>query len=309
MVDDPPCPDWRDERTPRTVTEPGGPKAKFSVDGYLARPMRIERTIEGVTRRHCLEVQYPRGTKNSDGAAVHVEAHLDDAWLRSIENTLTRLPFRHLSVVRRFVIDNRPKEHGIGPFDRRSRDDGRDGRTIWLHERLFEEPNHWARGNHGAYYSYHTDLDGKIIDNQPADHALFSPVLLHEIGHLIAYSVVNGNPANEAAPRCARVCGDNGGCKGLLAREREKGCISAYCMPFQYETGTENWAEQYRLYYQSKLTRSLVAEHGACFQTLDDPTSGINDNLPPPWERALPDITRFEKTRWASCGEQPCKPY
>ncbi|MCU0657519.1 MAG: hypothetical protein MUF64_20345 [Polyangiaceae bacterium] len=304
LVDSGPCAPHGETRAEELASEPGGPRAKFSYHGYRVWKFRVQRAIEEKTRTHCVEVLFPGGKKNSDDRPVRVAEKIDDGWLRAMENTLQRLPWRQLQVVRRVVIDDRPKEHGIGPFDRRSADDARDGRTLWLHERLFTEPNHWATGNHGRYWSYHTDIDGQTLDNLPAGHDRFSPILLHEIGHLVAYSVVNRNPANEAVPACAKVCGDRGGCKGMLARVREEGCISAYCMPFQFETGTENWAEMFRFYYQSKATRALLAEAGgACVPTLD----GINEGLAPPWERGLPDIPSFHRTLWKSCDERPCK--
>ena len=147
-----------------------------------------------------------------------------------------------------------------------------------------------------------------VIDGKPSDHTLFSPVLLHEIGHLVAYNVVNGRASNETVPACARICGDDGGCKDLTDAEREKGCISAYCMPFKFETGTENWAEQYRFYYQSAKTRGLLVEaESACVETFDDAKKGINEGRVAPWNDGLPDIPTFKKTLWKSCGERPCK--
>lgn len=285
--------------------DPGGPRKIFSYHGYKVWKLRVQREIDDVQRTHCIRVLFPPGKKNNEGKSSRVAERIDDGWLRAIENTLQRLPWRHLQVVQRVVIDNRPKEHGIGPFDRRSPNDARDGHTLWLHERLFTEPNHWATGNHGRYWSYHTDKEGQTLDDLPPDHPRYSPVLLHEIGHLIAYSVVNRNPGNEAVPACAKVCGDRpGGCRGMIAKVREEGCISAYCMPFQFETGTENWAEMYRFFYQSKATRELLARAGgACLATLEQ----INEGLAAPWERGLGDIESFRRSLWASCNEQPCK--
>jgi hypothetical protein len=311
LIDDGPCPSYRESKALARVDEKGAVRKLFSSHGYVARTVRVERVIEGKPRSHCVRVAWPPGRRSTHDKPVRVAARIDDGWLRGIENTLARLPWRHLQAVRRVVIDNHPTEHGIAPFDRRSADDGRDGHTLWLHERLFTERNHWAHGNHGAYWSYHVDIDGKAFDDQPADHALFSPVLLHEIGHLVAYNVVNGSASNEAVPACARVCGDDkGGCKGLSDAERERGCISAYCMPFRFETGTENWAEQYRFYYQSALTRSLLAaSKSACFALLDAPSGGLNDGRAPPWTEGLSDIATFQKTRWKSCGERACKDF
>lgn len=305
LVDSGPCPTHAETRAEEVIEEPDGPRKKFSYHGYKVWKFRVQREIEGKPRTHCVRVAFPPGKKNSDDRPVRVAQRIDDGWLRAMENTLQRLPWRQLQVLLRVVIDDRPKEHGIAPFNRRSADDGRDGRTLWLHERLFTEPNHWASGNHGRYWSYHTDVDGETLDDLAADHRRYSPVMLHELGHLIAYSVVNRNTANEAVPACAKVCGDQkGGCRGMLAEVRERGCISAYCMPFQFETGTENWAEMFRLYYQSKATRALLSDAGgACLGTLDT----INDRLPAPWERGLPDIHKFHKSLWASCNERPCK--
>jgi hypothetical protein len=304
-VDSGPCAPHQETGAEEIAKEPDGPREKFSYHGYKVWKLRVQREIDGAIRTHCASVMFPPGKKNSDDKPVRVAERIDDGWLRAIENTLQRLPWRHLQAVRQVVIDDRPKEHGIGPFDRRSAKDARDGRTLWLHERLFAEPNHWATGNHGRYWSYHSDQEGQTLDNLPANHGRYSPVLLHEIGHLVAYNVVNKNPANEGIPACAKVCGDRpGGCKGMLAKVREEGCISAYCMPFQFETGTENWAEMYRFYYQSRATRTLLEEAGgACLTTL----GGINEGLAAPWERGLGDIEGFRRTLWASCSEQPCK--
>jgi hypothetical protein len=304
--DDGPCRSYRDEKEPHRIEEPGGKRRLFSWHGYVAKTIRIERVIEGAARRHCVVVAWPSGRRGTDGQETHVAERIDDAWLRAIENTLARLPFRHAALVKRVVIDNRPTEHGIAPFDRRAPDDARDGHTVWLHERLFIEPNHWARGNHGAYWSYHLDRDKEAVAEQKLDHDRFSPVLLHEIGHLVGYHLVNPSSAIEETPRCARVCGDEGGCRALPQEERERGCVSPYCMAFKFDAGTENWAEQYRLYFQSKTTRGLLeSEHATCFGVLDG--EALNDGRKPPWEAGLPDIPSFRRSLWKSCGEKPCK--
>jgi hypothetical protein len=304
-VDDGDCVSYRDGSPARVVREPGTPKLLFSWDGYVAKSIRVERTIDDGARRHCVVVAWPKGDKNTDGKDVHVAAHVDDAWLRAIENTLSRVPWRHLSVLRRIVIDDRPTEHGIAPFDRRKRDDARDGHTIWLHERMFEEKNHWARGNFGSYWSYHANEDDVVIGDQKAEHALFSPVLLHELGHLVAYSIVNGQASNETVPKCAHTCGDDGGCKTLSDEEKERSCISPYCTPFRFETGTENWAEQYRFFYQSRVTRKALEDaESPCVETL---AGKINDGRAAPWDDGMPDIEAFHKSLWKSCGEKPCK--
>ena len=309
-TDDGDCPSYRESAETRALHEPRGPRSLFSFQDYVSRVVRVERVISDKTRRHCVTVAWPPGAVNTDQREVHVAARIDDGWLRAIENTLARLPWRHLSVVRRIIIDDRPAEHGIAPFDRRNPDDARDGHTLWLHERLFEEPNHWARGNHGAYWSYHADVDGATLAGKGKDHPHFSPVLLHEVGHLVAYSLVNGRASNETVPACARVCGDSGGCKGMSDEERERGCVSAYCMPFRFETGTENWAEQYRFYYQSRATRALLEQADLpCVAVLSDGPKGLNQGRAPPWEDGLPDIAGFHKSLWKSCGEKPCKAY
>lgn len=299
----PACASFRDGEPDRTLEEPGGPARTFSFHGYVARSLRIER--DGATP-HCVTVAWPPGARNSDGKPVSVAARLDVGWLRGIENTLQRLPPRHLRVVKRIVIDDRPTEHGIAPFDRRTAGDARDGHTVWLHERLFTEPNHWANGNHGRYWSYHVDRDGQVLDDQPDGHDRFSPVLLHELGHLVAYSVVNGDPSNESVPPCARVCGDRGGCRGLDPAAREEGCLSPYCMPFKFETGTENWAEQYRLFLQSSTTRRLL---GAAKSPCEPVLVASTDGDAPPWDRGLPDIADFRRSHWKSCGDRACKPF
>jgi hypothetical protein len=207
----------------------------------------------------------------------------------------------------RVVIDNRPTEHGITAYDRQSLLDARDGRTIWLNEHLFRDPNHWAQGNYGSYYAYHTNVDGQAVDDQPADHALFSPVLLHELAHLVLYHLVNPPDDPISAPECARTCADTS-CAGKPALEREAGCISPYCKPFQFPGSTENWAEQYRFYYQSSLTRALLDPAASC-RTLLEQKDAIDEPSAPPWQRGLPDLPRFEPSRWQSCAGNPCKPY
>ncbi len=236
--------------------------------------------------------------------ASAVAPAIDDAWLTLIDNTLARLPTTHAARVLRVVIDDRPTEHGIAPFDRKDPADARDGRTIWLHHRLFTEPNHWAHGNFGSYWSYHVQRDGAVVDGSAVDHDLFSPVLLHEIGHLVAYTLTRVD-AGEATPPCAAMCGDRGGCAHLSPAERERGCASPYCMPFKVAMGTENWAEQYRLFFQgSEARRALEASGGACLSVLKEMTAGA----PPPWTRA-PDGGRYRSSRWDSCGGRACKAF
>lgn len=293
----------------RILAEPGGPKQFFSVDGYLARTLRIERQGPEGRQLHCVSVAWPQGNENNDGQPVLVATRVDMAWLGLLRNTLDRLPFSHVQLVRRIVIDNRPKEHGIAAFNRDRPDDARDGRTLWLHEHLFTAPNHWARGNYGAYWSYHLDQDGMTIDHAPPDHNLFSPVVLHELGHLVMYWVENAHlvgPAASSNVACAVTCKDTSSCLSLSMVEREQGCISPYCAPFRFEASTENWAEQYRLYYQSSVSRSLLAEAGsACLPVLQKQQG----TTPDPWQRGLPDMASYRRSRWDSCGQRECKPW
>ena len=297
---DPPCAPWRDHAAPIRLEEPGGARKAFSWHGYLARQIAFPPS-------RCVTVAWPAGETTTDGRTTTVAKRVGDAWLRAIENTLARLPPKQAAVVLRIVIDDRPTEHGIAAFDRGAPDDGRDGHTIWLHQRLFVEPNHWARGTHGAYWSYHANVDGIAISDQPAEHTLFSPVLLHEIGHLVSYAVATEHRAREEVVPCAAVCGDRpGGCRGLSDREREEGCVSAYCTPFKFETGTENWAEQFRFYFQSAHTRALLAvAKSPCASEL----AKLAEGAPAPWENGLPDVATFHKSRWKSCGERACKAF
>jgi hypothetical protein len=278
------------------------------LNGYVARRIRLDSAAAGAARTHCIVVAWPPNDQNSDGQPVQVATHVDDGWLRGIENTLERVPWAQATVVRRIVIDNRPKEHGIAPFEHPGSDDARDGHTIWLHERMFEEPNHWARGNYGAYWSYHVDVDGEVLDDKPPTHALFSPVLLHELGHLVSYNVLNGRAGDPTVPACAVTCADRGGCKELPDEEREAGCISPYCVPFQFDkTSTENWAEQYRFFYQGSRTRGILAgAKSGCLGVLVA-HDGRRAERSAPWDRGLPDIKTFRKSLWDSCGGRACK--
>lgn len=290
----------------RTLREPSV-KKEFSIDGYAARTLRLERIDGTERRRHCLTVAWPRGSVNSAGQPVSVAKAIGDPWFRAIANTLRRLPWGHVQLVRRIVIDNRPKEHGIAAFDRARSDDARDGRTIWLHQHLFQAPNHWAHGNWGSYWGYHVDRDGVTIDAASPEHDLFSPILLHEIGHLVMYRVANAGlegPEASANLACARTCKDRRDCEKLPAAARELGCVSPYCAPFRFETSTENWAEQYRLYYQSSTSRALLGRAGVgCLSLLE----AQQRDLPAPWERGLPDIASYHPSRWDSCGGRACK--
>jgi hypothetical protein len=57
----------------------------------------------------------------------------------------------------------------------------------------------WARGNYGSYWSYHVNEDERTIDGAGREHSLFSPVLLHELGHLVMYRLVNARFTGPAA--------------------------------------------------------------------------------------------------------------
>jgi hypothetical protein len=298
-----------DVEAERILAEPGGPKQFFSVNGYVSRTLRIERQGPEGRQVHCVSVAWPQGSENNDAQPVQVAARVNTAWLGLLRNTLDRLPWTHVLLVRRIVIDNRPKEHGIAAFNRDRPDDARDGRTLWLHEHLFTAPNHWARGNYGSYWSYHLDQDGMTMDDALPDHNLFSPVVLHELGHLVMYWVENAHlqgPAASSNVPCARTCKDTGSCLSLSMVEREQGCISPYCVPFRFESSTENWAEQYRLYYQSSVSRSLLSEAGsACLPVLQKQQG----TTPDPWQRGLPDMTSYRRSRWDSCGQRECRPW
>jgi hypothetical protein len=297
----PPCPEFDDQ----VIHEAGPPKKQYGVDGYLGRTLHLSR--EGEPDEHCLVVAWPAGKQNSDGKRVDVARHIDDAWFRLIENTLARIPWSHVKTLRRIVIDDHPLLHGLAAFDRGDPEDGRDGHTIWLNEHLFTDGDHWVRANVGSYFSYHTNRPNAVIDGQPVDHDLFSPVLLHEIGHIVMYNLVNPEGEEDRTPPCARTCGDEDtGCKALSKAEREHNCISPYCRPHGYPGSTENWAEQYRFYYQSSHTRALLLAAGSlCLGVL----AGL-DAWPPEargWPFALPDPQQFRPSRWDSCGGHACK--
>jgi hypothetical protein len=293
----PPC-DQTKRRLPPTSSD-----RVFGFGGYFRRDFPVE-LADGV---HCVEVLYPDGDSSQGKVPCHTSEHIDAGWYRLLSNTLARLPASHARLVQRFVIDNRPKEHGIAPFNRQSADDARDGHTIWLHERLFEEPNHWAFGNHGRYWSYHVDRDGPVANDADAAHGLFSPVLIHEIGHLVSYRATSPDSSGETVPACAEVCGGKS-CKKVPQAEREAPCISPYCMPFKNDVGTENFAEQYRFFFQSSLTRRLLAEK-------KDSCSSLLESLVPqgeiatPWEAGAPDVPTFHRALWKSCRDSTCKPY
>jgi hypothetical protein len=261
----------------------------FSIDGYVARELGLELRSSAGCERHTVDIAWRRGTR------------IRDSWFRAIANTLARVPPAHARLIQRLVIDHRPREHGIAPHDRARSDDARDGHTIWLSPHVFRDPNHWARGNYGSYWSYHVDRNQKTFDGAPAVHDLFSPVLLHELGHLVMYHHINRSyrgPAATSPPACAEACPSCGS-------DPESGCVSAYCQPFAFDTRTENWAEQYRFFYQSSATRAALLGSGAsCLSVLEqlDDRSGVA-----PWQRNLPDNAQFTKSRWDSCGGRSCK--
>jgi hypothetical protein len=106
---------------------------------------------------------------------------------------------------------------------------------------------------------------------------------------------------------CASTCKELRTCAKLAPAERELGCISPYCAPFRFEVSTENWAEQYRFYYQSSETRALLtAAASACVAVL----AAIGEpQFAAPWERNLPDPRPFRPSLWDSCGGRACKPW
>ncbi|HMJ14708.1 MAG TPA: hypothetical protein VK524_25025, partial [Polyangiaceae bacterium] len=263
----------RDWSEPPAIIREQPRRLRFSIDGYLARNLALDfETPSGTRERHCIQVAWPAGNRNRDGQPCSVATTVDEAWFRALSNTLLRVPAHHARIVQRIIIDNRPREHGIAPHDRARADDARDGRSLWLHEHVFRAPNHWARGNYGSYWSYHVDRDGPRVDGSPADHAFYSPVILHELGHLVMYHLVNAafkGPAATSAPGCADACsGSQTRCARSAPAELEAGCVTPYCRSFQFEARTENWAEQYRFYYQSQAARAALTRSGGTCQKL-----------------------------------------
>ena len=307
------CEDFRQAQWAEAYKDPHGAKRKFGYDGYVFRRVAVQREIAGKVRLHCVRVYYPQGDKSAAGKTVRISQRIDAAWFRLIENTLTRLPWLHLQTVHAFVIDDRPILHGIASFSREDpKADARDGHTIWLNQRLFTRPNHWGPGNYGKYWAYHVQYDDTRVDGQRDDHDLFSPVLIHEIGHLVNYSIVNGSPADPTCPRCAWMCGDHDNCKDLKQEEKEAYCVTSYCTGFGYSSGTENFAEMYRWFYQGSETRELLAKHfESCFDFLDDErdADGLNGGRGAPWELGLGEVVSYRKTLWDSCGGRACRAY
>lgn len=302
------CLDYRTHKLLGQYSDPHGPKRKFGYDGYVYREIEISRVIDGAMRSHCVRVYHPAGYKTAEGKMVYVRDRIGPAWYRLIERTLARIPWLHLQQVEAIVIDNRPILHGVAPFSRgNAAEDARDGHTIWLNERLFTRPNHWAHGNYGHYWAYHVQSDQVTVAGQAPDHELFSPVLLHEIGHLVNYNLANGSASEPSCPPCARMCGDFKSCKDLDDKGKEAFCATAYCTGFGFSSGTENFAEMYRWYYQSSATRALLQRHFAdCYRYFEDV---INVGSPAPWQAGLKDGAEYRRTRWDSCRGGACKPY
>lgn len=303
--------EYRTSPKPKTYRDPHGSKRKFGYDGYVWVNLAVEREIDGQRRLHCVQVLWPPSEKNNDGKRSLAAKGIKPSWFRLIERTMQRLPWRHLQAVERFVIDDRPLLHGVAPFDRGAPgEDARDGHTVWLNSHLFRDPNHWIHGNYGHYWGYHWQREGVVLGRQGADHDLFSPVLLHEIGHIVNYNVVNGSAGDPTCPKCSEMCGDVGNCKELTQEQREAQCATAYCTGFGHESGTENWAEMYRWFYQGKATRELLeASFPGCYELLAGvgSRSGHNDGLEAPWERGLGQTEGYRKTRWDSCKGQACR--
>jgi hypothetical protein len=177
-----------------------------------------------------------------------------------------------------------------------------------LHEHVFRAANHWANGNYGSYWAYHVDEDGKRIDGAPPDHSLYSPVLLHELGHLVMYDLVNAafkGPAATSAPACADACSSGAACERRAPLELESGCVTPYCRSFQFEARTENWAEQYRFYYQSEAGRAALTRSGGTCVTLLQKIGGSADVAP--WQRGLAPGSAVKKSLWRSCAGRACK--
>lgn len=289
------------------------PKEKFSAHGYAARVLAVPHGHAGGESVQCVVVAWPKRGESNAGKPSRVSEHIHDAWFVAIQNTLRRVPAHHAKTLRRVVIDNHPTQHGIAAFDRKEATDGRDGHTIWLSEHLFSNENHWERGVRGDYFAYHASVDGIAIHDLPSQHDVFSPVLLHELGHLVMYHVVQPKSDSLSPPQCARTCSDEGSCAKIPIEERERPCISPYCRPFKYMASTENWAEQYRFFYQSSLTRELLARAAVgssnCLPVLEKHDIGHDDGQVAPWLRGLPNMDEFRPSRWDSCGGKACKPW
>lgn len=298
------CDDYRTSRWAEVYADPNGPGRVYGYDGYLFRRVAIRRTIEGVERVHCLRVYHPK-ERSAAGKPVRISEWIGAPWYRLIENSLARLPWLHLQVLHAVVIDDRPILHGVASFSREDPSkDARDGHTIWLNKRLFLEANGWGPGNYGKYWAYRVNRDGVRAHGQAPDHDLFSPVLVHEVGHLVNYTVVNGSAADPSCPPCAWMCGDHKNCEDLQPAEREAYCVTSYCTGFGYASGTENFAEMYRWYYQGRETRALLEQHfEACFRVID----ALNGLWAAPWDEGMGEVGSYRKTQWESCGGRACR--
>lgn len=293
------CDDYRTAKWAQPYTDPYGKRRKFGYDGYLYRNIAIERTIGGVVRKHCVRVYFPPGGVTAEGKRVRIIDYITPAWYRLIANTLQRLPWLHLQVVKAMVLDDRPMLHGIASYSRRNAPkDARDGHTIWLNKRLFMEPNGLIAGNYGMYWAYRINEDGIAAKELGPEHDYFSPVLIHEIGHLVMYHRVNGSAWNATCPACSKMCGDERNCDKLTQVQKEKYCVTPYCTGFGFSSGTENFAEMYRWYYQSEQTRGWLLEYyGECYQVL----KGMNGGLREPWKRGLGQVQGYRQSQWDSC--------
>ena len=293
------CDDYRTSQWPHKSPDNPSTKRVFGYEGYLYQRVAVTRNIDGVERTHCVRIYFPPASRTAAGKTVRIIDYIKPSWFRVIENTMQRLPWLHLQLVKAIVIDDRPTLHGIASYSRRDPSkDARDGHTIWLNKRLFLEPNGFVTGNYGTYWAYRLSEDGQRASSLAPDHELFSPVLIHEIGHLVMYHRVNGKPWDVSCPACSRMCGDHGNCADLSQYEREAYCVTPYCTGFGYSSGTENFAEMYRWYYQSELTRGWLSQHyGACHALF----ARMDGGLPAPWQRGLSEVHGYRVSRWDSC--------
>ena len=157
-----------------------------------------------------------------DPATPALQQALDEGALRWIATPVMReelarvLEYPHLVV--RLDHYRLSADDVLAAFDRQDPADARDGHTLWLHEHLFVAPNHWARGNYGSYWGYHVDRDGSVIDGAGPDHDLFSPILLHEIGHLVMYWVPNAHLVGPEAASNVACASSQSSDRAIIAR-------------------------------------------------------------------------------------------
>jgi hypothetical protein len=79
-------------------------------------------------------------------------------------------------------------------------------------------------------------------------------------------------------------------------------------MPFKNDIGTENFAEQYRFFFQGSATRKLLEEKaGSCASLLEGLVP--RDEQKTPWKAGLPDLPTYHRSLWSSCGDRACKAY